>query len=360
MSSLPSATSSSLRKKGDPVPPYGPKDAKIVIIGEAPGETEDQLGVPFCGNSGEELRKMLFEAGIKKSECYLTNVFKIRPPDNKLDAWCVNKEDLPDGYGLPPLFPRRFIAPWYGLARCELHEELDRLSPNLIIAAGGVACWALDIGSISQNRGVITKWGRHKVLPVYHPSAIFKQWQLRTITIGDLIKAKYESSFPEIRRPERELWIEPTLEEVQEFFRLHLDTATEVSLDIENPGGTLNCISFSPSANLSLCIPFVDHRKPDKSYWTFQEEVLIWRLIRHLLITRTIQGTIRTIGQNLLYDVQHLDRQADCRLACISDDTMLAHHAMFPEMQKGLGFLGSVYTNELSWKDMAKELWKDK
>ena len=79
-----------------------------------------------------------------------------------------------------------------------------------------------------------------------------------------------------------------------------------------------------------------------------------------LLVTRTKNRTIRTIGQNLLYDVQHLDRQAQCRLACISDDTMLAYHAMYPEMQKGLGFLGSVYTNELSWKDMGKELWKDK
>lgn len=331
-----------------------------MIVGEAPGETEDEMGVPFCGSSGEELRKMLLEAGIQKSECYLTNVFKFRPPDNKLDAWCVNKEDLPDGYSLPALTPRRFIDTEHSSAVLELAEELGALSPNLIIAAGNTACWALGIGSISQTRGVITSWGNRKVLPIYHPAAIFRQWHLRVVTVSDLIKAKYESTFPEIRRPERELWIEPTLEEVQEFFRLYINPATEVSLDIENPGGTLNCISFSPSERLSLCIPFVDHRKPDKCYWTFREEALIWRLIRHLLITRTLNRTVRTVGQNLLYDVQHLDRQAECRLAEISDDTMLAHHAMFPEMQKGLGFLGSVYTNELSWKDMGKELWKDK
>lgn len=347
-------------KKGERVPPYGPRDAKIVIVGEAPGETEDQMGVPFCGSSGEELRKMLLEAGIKKSDCYLTNVFKTRPPDNKLDAWCVDKEQLPPGYNLPALIPRRFIAPGYAHAVSDLHAELEGLAPHLIILAGGTACWALGIGSISQSRGVITSWRGKKVLPIYHPAAIFRQWHLRVITVGDLIKAKYESSFPEIRRPERELWIEPTLQEVQEFFRLFIEPATEVSLDIENPGGTLNCISLSPSESLSLCIPFVDHRKPDKHYWTFQEEAVIWRLLRNLLIKRTIARTVRTIGQNLLYDVQHLDRQAQCRLACISDDTMLAHHAMFPEMQKGLGFLGSVYTNELSWKDMGKELWKDK
>ena len=202
--------------------PYGPVTAKIVIVGEAPGETEDQMGVPFCGNSGEELRKMLLEAGIKKSDCYLTYVFKHRPPDNKIDAWCVDKEDLPDGYSIPAIFSRRFIDPWRGLARFELFEELDRLSPNLIIAAGGVACWALDIGSISQNRGVITQWRGRKVLPIYSPSAIFKQWHLRTVTIGDLIKAEYESHFPEVRRPDRELWIQPTLSEVQEFFQLYI------------------------------------------------------------------------------------------------------------------------------------------
>lgn len=340
---------------------FGPKDAKIVIVGEAPGETEERYGVPFCGSSGDELRKMMEEVGIDKSQCRLTNVFKQRPPDNKLEAWTVAKKELPSDYGLEPLSLGHYLRPDFVHYVDELHSELEGYSPNLILVAGGTATWALGIsGGISRTRGVVvqTRWG--KALPIYHPAAVLRQWSLRTITLSDLHKAKYESQFPEVRRPERELWIEPTISEVCEFFAKYLDPATSVALDIENPGGVLACISLAPSEKLGICIPFTDPRKPGNSYWSLEDERVVWRLLWHLLITRVRQRTIRTIGQNLLYDVQVLARDAKFMIPRIDDDTMLSHHALFPEMLKGLGFLGSVYTNELSWKQMVKDLGRDK
>ena len=65
----------------------GPRDAGIVVIGEAPGREEEASGQPFVGVSGEELSRMLAEAGIVRSRCFITNAVKERPADNKLGLW---------------------------------------------------------------------------------------------------------------------------------------------------------------------------------------------------------------------------------------------------------------------------------
>ncbi|KKL45097.1 hypothetical protein LCGC14_2359120, partial [marine sediment metagenome] len=62
------------------VPATGPRDAKIVILGEAPGAVEVQRGEPFVGPSGKLLSQILAQAGIRKDQCYITNVVKEQPP----------------------------------------------------------------------------------------------------------------------------------------------------------------------------------------------------------------------------------------------------------------------------------------
>lgn len=346
----------------------GPLNAAIVLVGEAPGETEERHGIPFCGQSGEELGKMLAEAGLNKNHLRLTNVFKTRPPGNKLEAWCGSKKEMPPGYAFPPLFTAKYLRPEYCGAVGELKDELATLAPNLIITAGSTACWALGLPNISRSRGLVTSIGLQdngggqrsvKVLPIYHPAAVLRNWAWRPITIADLLKARHEAAFPELRRPERELWIEPTLTEVKEFFSQFLGAeCREVSLDVETKRGQITCISLAPSATLSLCIPFWDPRKDGQSYWSLEDEYVIWKMLASLLRTRVKAG-LRTVGQNLLYDIQYLAEQG-VRLPFCSDDTMLMHHALHPEMQKGLGFLASIYTNELSWKQMVKDLGRDK
>src|SRR5574337_1269796 len=70
----------------------GPPHARIMIIGEAPGEEEEKLGVPFVGASGNELNRMLREVGIKREDCYVTNVCKYRPAGNKIERWITDKK----------------------------------------------------------------------------------------------------------------------------------------------------------------------------------------------------------------------------------------------------------------------------
>ena len=72
------------------VPTVGPHDAKIFLVGEAPGKEEDQLGQPFVGNAGRILNWLLSQAGIARAECLVGNVARSRPPNNKISHFFVD------------------------------------------------------------------------------------------------------------------------------------------------------------------------------------------------------------------------------------------------------------------------------
>src|ERR1700674_2494987 len=75
--------------------PEGPIPARIMLVGEAPGYEEEQKGLPFQGASGQELNRMLGEAGITRSECFITNVCRQRPPNNDLNLFIAKaKKDV--------------------------------------------------------------------------------------------------------------------------------------------------------------------------------------------------------------------------------------------------------------------------
>ena len=72
--------------------PSGPCPATIMLVGEAPGEQEVAQGAPFVGASGQELSRMLQEAGIMRSACFITNVVRIRPPGNDIGAFIAQRK----------------------------------------------------------------------------------------------------------------------------------------------------------------------------------------------------------------------------------------------------------------------------
>lgn len=324
----------------------GPANAKVMAVGEAPGEQEELTGIPFIGSAGQEFDRMLGEAGFLRSSIYLTNVLWTRPPQNKLEAFCVQKKDLPSGYGLPPLSSGKYLHPDLLPELDRLRSEIASVKPNLILALGNTACWAIlgEVG-ISKIRGAVqaTRDGR-KVLPTYHPSAILRQWDNRPLVIADLIKARRECEFPEIRRPRRTLIINPSLTEIRDF----VDEAVHAKLmavDVETRNRQITTAGFAIRRDWGLVIPFVDLRKPGKSYWDDpKHEAWCW-----LQVQRLLASPARKIFQNGLYDIQYF-RRVPLHIENPAEDTMLQHHAMYPEMLKGLGFLGSAYTDEASWK----------
>jgi uracil-DNA glycosylase len=334
----------------------------IFIIGEAWGAEEAKQRSPFVGGSGYELTKMLAEAGIHRANCYLTNVFNLHPPANDLSYLCGPKELALPGYPKLLRGNEKSFSHYTGdYVRADFLSEIERLgdelieiNPNIVVTLGNTALWALTgKTAISKLRGNTTA-STHcavgfKVLPTYHPAAILRQWNLRPVTVIDLQKAKRESEFGEIRRLKREIWIEPTLEDIHEFDRRYIRGCEILSVDIETAGRQVTCLGFAPSKARAIVIPFCDSKRLGRNYWpTLEIERSVWAYVADLLE----DPSIRKLFQNGLYDVSFLYRSYGIKTANAREDTMLMHHALQPESLKGLGFLGSVYTDEGAWKDM--------
>lgn len=323
----------------------------IMIVGEAYGEHEEREQQAFVGPTGWELTKLLDEAGIHRADCYLTNVFNIKPKGNKIEMFAGPKEGRIPGY--PSIGKGLYIRAEFQTELTRLAQEINEIEPNVIIALGNTACWAL-LGQtkIMQLRGY-TAYSTHtvldyKVLPTYHPAAIFRDYTLRPTVIMDLMKAERESRWPDIRRPKREIWIEPTLEDLEAFYERYLKGCERISIDIETAGNQVTCVGFAPNKSIGLVIPFVDFRRKSRSYWPDQNsERLAWAFV-----IRICEGDTPKTFQNGLYDIAFLARAVGIKVRNAQHDTMLLHHALQPESLKGLGFLGSLYTDEGSWKLM--------
>jgi uracil-DNA glycosylase len=355
----------------------------ILLIGEARGEAEARLNTSFVGPSGAELLRMLNEAGViefgfadrdylhryyaqSDSSCIeaiwqlhpevvRTNVFNSHPPRNDLEYFCGPKAEAIPGY--PALVKSKYVRQEFEHELDRLANEIINLDPNLIICLGNCSLWALaGRTGISKLRGT-TLLSTHtavdfKLLPTYHPSAVLRQWDNRPTVIADLMKAARESAFPEIRRPPREIWIEPTLSDIRDFIERYIVGCNLLSVDIETSGSRVTCIGFAPTNSVAIVIPFDDARSKDGSYWpTREDESKCWAIVRRVLEDRSI----RKLFQNGVYDISFLLRAYGIKTMGAAEDTMLLAHALQPESLKGLGYLGSIYSDEGAWKHMRKK-----
>lgn len=330
--------------------------AKIALVGEAYGEKEEEAGRPFVGTSGWLLDQMLSQAGISRSECLVTNCFNLRPrPNNDIKNLCGPRTaGIP---GLPQVQAGKYILAQYAYELERLYDEIRAADPNVIVCLGATAAWAfLYTSGIRSIRGATTvtcptiteRLGRqYKVLPTYHPAAVAREWSLRPIVIADLDKARRQSSSPKFRRPSRQIWLRPTLMDLANYERDFIRPADSLAADIETKQDQITCIGFAPSPSMAIVIPFF--LESGSNYWpTLAEEVAAWNYVRQWLASKP------TTFQNGLYDINFLWSRYGIPVPLASEDTMLLHHAMQPEMEKGLAFLASVYTEEASWKFMGK------
>lgn len=319
-------------------------------MGEAPGEAEARLLVPFVGHSGKLLDGMLEEVGLKRYEVGLTNVFDQRPLNNDLAHWgvplneCAYDPDLP--WARVKANPKLYVKPSIlQPALVRLRSEIERLNPNLVVALGATAFAALTgSGSIGKSRGTLYQsilTPNRKVLGTYHPAAILRQYDLRPIAIADLLKARRESEYPELRLLRRSLYIEPSITDLLQWEEI-LCSAEKVAVDIETFRGQITCIGFAPSPTAAYVVPFFYGLK---SYWpTVADESIAYKVVRNILASPAIK-----ILQNGMYDLQYCAKYG-WRVMNFLHDTMIAHHSLYPGMPKGLDFLGSLFCNERAWK----------
>jgi len=132
---------------------HGNSEAKLMLIGEAPGEREDETGFPFVGKAGDLLTEILIEKRVNRSEVYITNCIKCRPPGNRQP-----EED-------------EVLA-----CRPFLEMQILSIKPKIIVAFGKYAAqWLLgEIPSIMKVRGRIWRTSRGIVIPTYHPAHVLR------------------------------------------------------------------------------------------------------------------------------------------------------------------------------------------
>jgi len=378
----------------------GPRNPRILLIGEAFGAEEEKAKLPFVGVSGQELWRILGQAfpdvhpdlhsyanelcnpswglswlgrrdaWLNAASIGMTNVINERPPGNKLEAFCGTKTEVGKDYPYNAMVRAKYLLPQYIHHLDRLKEQINTLKPNLIVAMGNASCWAiLGTTGITALRGttVMSPSVGIKCLPTFHPASLLYegQWSNRPVLVADMIKASREALFPEIRRPPRTVIISPEEDEVEEWIETTLaDRPWRLAVDIETSGGMIDTIGFAKSPSDALVVPFGPHRYkrgqnfvvirpirkgvPVTNYWEFEEEVRVWKLIKRLL-----EAGIDLVFQNGVYDIQYLVKMTIKPNRC-EDDTMLGWHSLFPEMRKSLGFIASILTDESAWKELNK------
>lgn len=340
--------------------PTGPCPAKIMIVGEAPGEREVAEGQPFVGFSGQELSKMLQEAGIMRSECFITNVVRIRPPGNDINAFIAQRKS--DISAQHIMLRDKFVLPAVRDGFELLKREIEMCQPNVIIAFGNVALWALTgQWGITSWRGSVMECDlelaldyKPKVVPTYHPASILRQWSWRQIAVHDLRRAASQSKFREVIRPDYNHVIRPDYSTVltilHQLYQQVCERPGKIAVDIETRAGHIACIGLAWTDRDALCIPIMCVERPD-GYWPIEQEAQITYALYQLLTHKNCE----VIGQNFSYDAQYIYRHWHF-LPNLKRDTMLAQHTLFSNLPKGLDFLSSMYCeHHLYWKDEGKE-----
>ncbi len=356
------------------VPNEFPEAPIIAFVGEAPGDREMELGRPLVGPSGKLFDAVLRLADIDRAEVFVGNVFDFKLSDNDVSNICVPKSEVTPEleeqgiFKLPPLGPNGYLHP-------KFHEQLDKLEadlkvagPNLIVPLGGTALWAFTgTDSIMQMRGAVDTathlMAGTKILPTLHPAHILRQWKFYTVVIADVIKAMKEAERgPFLVPPRLQLLIEPTLEEAIDYMNAILDDERidkdrPLSVDIETGWGQITCLGFAPNSENAICVPFVDTRKTNNSYWkTQQEELEIWKGVKEIM-----ESPLPKLGQNYgMYDAFWFLDKMGIRTMNLLHDTRLLHHALYPELPKDLAFLGASYTDQGPWKHMRGKKSGDK
>ena len=148
----------------------GNPDADIVFIGEAPGKNEDIQGKPFVGAAGKFLNVMLESAGMERSDVYITNIVKYRPPENR--------DPLPE--------EKAAFLPY-------LLKQLQIINPKVVITLGRHSMeYFLPDAKIGEVHGQPKRiqFGDHKIviMPLFHPAAALYNGGLRQTLIDDFLK----------------------------------------------------------------------------------------------------------------------------------------------------------------------------
>jgi DNA polymerase len=152
----------------------GNKEAELMFIGEAPGESEDLSGIPFVGRAGKLFDKYLEAVGIDRNSVYIANMLKCRPPKNRDPL--PSEQDLCIDY---------------------LREQVRLIKPKLIVCLGRISAMRLirEDFKITKEHGIWYKKGNFEISAVYHPSLLLRDPRKKEDMLIDMkaVKARLDA-----------------------------------------------------------------------------------------------------------------------------------------------------------------------
>jgi DNA polymerase len=149
----------------------GSPHAKVMFVGEGPGEMEDNTGRPFVGRAGQLLTKIIENVlEVKRQEVYIANIVKCRPPANRVPT----PEEA-------------------NLCKPYLLKQIEIVDPQIIVTLGATAYKYLteDMQTpISRVRGEVISFGKRKLVPTFHPSYLLRNPSAKREVFQDMLKVK--------------------------------------------------------------------------------------------------------------------------------------------------------------------------
>ena len=149
----------------------GNRKADLMFVGEAPGQAEDEQGIPFVGAAGKLLDRYLYAVGIPRESVYIANILKCRPPHNRDPL--PEEEDACIGY---------------------LREQVKLIRPKIIVCLGRVSAMRLIKPDfrITKEHGQLVRKGDYLMTAVYHPAALLRDASKKEDMLVDMERIKAE------------------------------------------------------------------------------------------------------------------------------------------------------------------------
>lgn len=301
----------------------GPVPSKIMLIGEAPGAREDDIERPFAGVAGQYLDRVLAQTGLSRSEIYITNAVKCRPPQNRTPTPGEIK-----------------------VCRSYLERELEIVNPQYLLLLGNAALKAvLNQSGIMSKRGTATEWRGRQVFCTIHPAAVLRNPGLENAFKSDLL-AFQRLVEGASEKPKTVTKLIRNSGALAQFCQLLATVDTPIAFDVEtgssdpteeqgglhpwSPNGVIHTAAFSWEPGTGYVIAL--------QHPAVEWDIPIERVYEALNIA--LQGK-KMIGHNLKFDLAWMARQGVELYGHF--DTMLAQHLLDENSPLGLKALSRQY-----------------
>lgn len=296
------------------------ESADIMVVGEAPGYREDDIKRPFAGRSGQLLRRELEAVGINPEACYISNMNKCRPPENRT--------------------PKASEA---SACRVYLEGELKEVNPKFILLVGGHALKVIKKGGVMKHRGEVYQLGDAQVMPTVHPAAVLRNPRYEMLFKTDLQAFARLVKGEETKASKTKTYLVQNKKTLEVMIKACM-AADAIAYDIETNGfnefdenAQIATISLTPREGVSFVVP-IHH---PESRWKDPSKLL--RIVGNTLL----YADAKLVAHNAKFDDRWLNQFGIPINATF--DTMLAAHILDENRLKGLKPLSQILLGVDAW-----------